>query len=105
MSFLPRLLVPVFSLLAFPVALLFADTVSTSSPAPITLSPLTAPTAGEPGVTLINLIGSGYPFGSITPDLVTVDLRPAVSGAGPALSGVVTAVTTIVGITRRITFQ
>src|SRR5258708_2705329 len=87
------------------VPLVLADTSSTSSVLSITLSPVTAPTAGEPGVTLINITGSGFPPGIITPDLVTVGLQPEVNGSGPLLNGKVTAVTTIIGMTRRVTFQ
>lgn len=87
------------------VPFVLADTSSTSPGISITLSPVTAPSAGEPGVTLINITGSGFLSGTITPALVTVGLQPAVTGSGPVLTGTVTAVTTIVGVTRRITFQ
>jgi 6-phosphogluconolactonase (cycloisomerase 2 family) len=87
------------------VPFVLADTSSTSPGISITLSPVTAPSAGEPGVTLINVTGSGFPSGSITPALVTVGLQPAVTGSGPLLTATVMAVTTIVGVTRRITFQ
>jgi RHS repeat-associated protein len=79
----------------------FVTCLATSIP----LSPVTAPTTGEPGVTLINITGSDFPSGTITPALVRVTLNPAVSGSGPLLNGKVTAVTTIIGETRRITFQ
>ena len=98
MHLLRRLLGPILFLLASQASVLFADT-------SITLSPVTAPAAGEPGVTLINVTGSGFPSGTITPSLVAVSLQPASVGSSPQLNGVVTAVTTIVGSTRRVTFQ
>src|SRR5262249_40625899 len=70
---------------------------------PITLSPTTPPGAASAGVTVVNLTGSGFPTGTITPNLVTVTLAPATSG--PAQSATVTGVTTVVGSTRRIVFQ
>src|SRR5260370_3082781 len=101
MRFLKLFLSPFLALLLSPIPELLAQTGNSS----ITLSPTTSPAAAEPGVTLINVTGGGFPAGSIPPNLVTVNLQPATAGSGPALTGLVTAVTTIVGSTRRITFQ
>jgi len=101
MRFLRLVLSPLLSLLLSPVPALLAQAGNSS----VTLSPATSPAAGEPGVTLINVTGTGFPAGSIPPNLVTVNLQPVTAGSGPALTGLVTAVTTVVGSTRRITFQ
>ena len=74
-----------------------------ATPVTVTLSPTLSPSAGQPGVTLINVTGTNFPSGTIPPAQVTVTLTPATSG--PAETTQVTAVTTIVGTTRRITFQ
>ena len=63
----------------------------------------TAPKAAQPGVTTVNLTGSNFPSGTIAPNQVTVNLQPATGG--PALTAVVSAVTTLFGTSRRITFQ
>src|SRR5271166_1008730 len=70
---------------------------------PITLSPTTSPTAGQPGVTSIIITGNGFPAGSILPANTTVTLNPP-SGAGSAVMTTATAVTTIVGSARRVAF-
>jgi RHS repeat-associated protein len=69
----------------------------------ITLSPTTSPSAGQPGVTSINVTGSNFPTGSILPASTNVTLNPA-SGTGASAMTAATAVTTIVGTTRRVTF-
>ena len=69
----------------------------------VTLSPVASPSTAQPGVTVVNVTGSNFPSGTITPAQVTVNLVPATTG--PAMTASVTAVTTIVGSTRRITFQ
>jgi len=73
-----------------------------SAPIPITLTPTTSPSAGEPGVTAISVIGSNFPAGTITPAGVTVRLTPA--AGGPAVTTAASAVTTVIGTTRRVSF-
>ena len=69
---------------------------------PVTLSPAASPTSGQPGVTIINLTGSGFPTGTIQPTAVTVSLQPSAGGSVVTTSS--SAVTTIAGTTRRVTF-
>jgi len=70
----------------------------------ITLSPVTSPASGQPGVTTIAVIGSNFPSGTIAPAAITVTIQPAVANAGPTATTPAAAVTTIVGSTRRVTF-
>jgi RHS repeat-associated protein len=74
-----------------------------SAPVAVTLTPIVSPSAGQPGVTVLNVTGSNFPSGTITPNSVSVTLAPATTG--PAMTATVSAVTTIAGSTRRITFQ
>src|SRR5215467_8568957 len=68
----------------------------------ITLSPASSPAAGQPGVTSINVTGSNFPNGIIVPADVSVQLQAATSG--PTGTTVATAITTITGSARRVTF-
>ena len=68
----------------------------------VTLSPTASPAAGQPGITTINLTGSNFPAGTIQPSAVTVSLQP--SAGGTSVTTPASAVTTIVGATKRITF-
>src|SRR5262249_43224483 len=70
----------------------------------VTLSPTTAPGTAEPGVTVVNVTGTGFPTGAINASAVNVSLQPAL-GAAPLQTAVVSAVTTVFGATRRIVFQ
>ncbi len=70
----------------------------------VSLSPATSPSNGQAGVTTINVTGSNFPAGTISPAQVQVSLRPATPGAGPSGSTVATAVMTIIGTTRRVAF-
>ena len=63
-----------------------------------------SPNAGQPGIQVINLTGSGFPSGTIQPSAVTVTVRPAGSASGATGTTTATAVTTIAGTTRRLTF-
>ena len=74
-----------------------------ASPSSVTLTASTTPSAAEPGVTFVSVTGNGFPSGTIGPSNVTVTLTPATSG--PAMTAVVQSVTTIVGPTRKVTFQ
>src|ERR1022692_2837184 len=51
----------------------------------VTLNGLTSPSAADPGVTNVTVIGHGFPSGTIPPANVTVTLNPTTSGGG--LSG------------------
>lgn len=68
----------------------------------VTLSPAASPSAGQPGITAINVTGSGFPAGTIPPSNVTAALQPAAGGS--KVTTPASAVTTIVGSTRRVTF-
>jgi RHS repeat-associated protein len=68
----------------------------------VTLVSSAAPSAGEPGVTNVSVTGSGFPTGTIPPGNVLVKLTP--SGGGSVTTSA-TAVTTIVGTTRRVSFM
>src|ERR1700730_1577863 len=78
---------------------------TTTPPVVVTLSPAASPSTGQPGTILINLTGSNFPSGPIAPGDITVTLQPAAPGTGPTLSAIPSAVTTIMGTTRRVTFQ
>src|SRR5437879_362507 len=82
------------------VPIMRADTVS---PTAVTLTSPTSPGVAQPGVTMVNLTGSGFPSGIVTPAQTMVNLAPATSG--PAESAKITAATLITGTTWRVTFQ
>jgi hypothetical protein len=50
------------------------------TPVAVTLQPATAPTAAVPGVTIVSVMGSGFPVGTIPAGNVTVALTPASTG-------------------------
>ena len=79
--------------------------ISPAATTAVTLSPVTSPAAGQPGVTLINVTGSNFPSGTISPSQVTVSLSPVSTGTGASGTVSASSVTTIVGSTKRITFQ
>src|SRR5581483_11381191 len=60
----------------------------------VMLTPAASPSTGQPGVTVINLTGNGFPAGTISPSQITVQLTPVSGGA--AVSASATAVTSIV---------
>ncbi len=70
----------------------------------MTLSATTSPATGQAGTTSINITGSGFPSGTIPPANVTITLTPSVSGP-PSATTTASAVTTILGPVRRVTFQ
>jgi hypothetical protein len=76
-----------------------------AEPTAVTLATKTAPTTAQPGVTTVNLTGSNFPSGTISPAQVTVSLQLPPLTTGPALTTVVTSVTTLFGASRRITFR
>lgn len=70
----------------------------------VTLGPSTSPTAGQAGITNINVTGSGFPSGTILSPSITLTLQPPGPGAAPIMAAA-SAVTTIAGSVRRISFQ
>ena len=70
----------------------------------VTLQPSAAPSEARLGAT-VSVTGSGFPSGTITAAQVQVTLNPAAAGAGPARTVAASAVTLIVGTTRRVSFQ
>ena len=73
------------------------------SPVAVTLLPGTSPAAAEPGVTTIAVTGSNFPAGTIPAANVTVSIAKA-GGIGPTTGVKATAVATVTGTTRRVTF-
>ena len=71
----------------------------------VNLAATTSPAAGQPGITILTLTGSNFPTGTIGVTNVAVHLSAAVPNAGPALTAQVSAVQSVVGSSRRITFQ
>lgn len=74
-----------------------------TGPVQVKLNPTTSPTAAEPGVTLVNVIGGGFPSGTITASATHVTLAPV--GSTPSMSAQTVSVTTVIGSTKRVTFQ
>ena len=95
MSIRSLALLSVLALELSPCHLLVADTA-------VSLTSIPVPASGQPGITSVTLTGSGFPPGSILPASVLIALSP--SGTGSAFSTPATAVTTVVGSTRRVTF-
>jgi hypothetical protein len=83
------------------VVMLFPLLLSAQTTA-VTLSPSASPTLGQAGITPVNLTGAGFPTGTITASAVSVSLTP--SAGGTVVTTTATAVTTIAGSTRRVTF-
>jgi hypothetical protein len=71
---------------------------------PITLSATTSPAAGQPNVTTMTLTGSGFPTGTINLNQLTITMTPVVL-PGTAMTATPTAIATVAGSTRRITFR
>jgi len=91
------------ALLVLPAPEFLMPAVAAQSVTQVTLQQSTVPSSAEPGVTYVNLTGTNFPSGTIAPTSITVTLAPAVSG--PAMTATVKSVTTLVGTSRRITFQ
>ena len=72
------------------------------NPVAVTLSPTTSPAAGQPGVTSVSVTGSGFPAGSIPAANVTLTLKS--SASNQVTTTAPTAVSTVAGSTRRLTF-
>src|SRR5262245_11576727 len=71
----------------------------------VTLSTAVSPSTGQAGVTSVSVTGSNFPSGTIAPADVIVTLEPAAAGTGPTVTMPASNVATIVGTSRRITFQ
>ena len=71
----------------------------------VTLNGLTSPSAADPGVTNVTVIGHGFPSGTIPPANVTVTLNPTTSGGGPSGTTTATKVTVASGTTEYVTFK
>lgn len=74
-----------------------------SSWAQVKLNTSAQPATGTAGVTVENLTGSGFPSGAIAPASVTVSLASTCNGTAAATVAA-SAVTTIAGSTRRVSF-
>jgi mannan endo-1,4-beta-mannosidase len=74
-----------------------------SSWAQVKLNTAAQPAAGNAGVTVEKLTGSGFPAGTITPAGVTISLAATCNGAAAATTAA-SLVTTIAGSTRRVSF-
>lgn len=83
----------------------FVAQIVNATPAAVTLMPTASPSAAEPGVHYVTIIGNNFPTGTITPSGVSVTLNPVTLGAGPTMAAVVQSVTTVIGSTRRVIFQ
>jgi RHS repeat-associated protein len=86
-------------------ALLPIEVVRGQSSSTVVLTAAATPSAAEPNVTTASVTGSGFPTGTIAPSAVTVHLAPVTPAAGPPMVARVSAVTTLFGSSRRITFQ
>ena len=71
----------------------------------VTLSPSAFPTAADPGVTIVTVVGHNFPSGRILPSNVTVTLGPASIGAGPSGTTAATNITVVSGATEQVTFR
>jgi len=70
----------------------------------VTLSSTTTPSAGQPGVHVVSVLGSGFPAGAINPAAVNVRLVPVPPAVGPSAQTQATTLTTVAGTTRRTSF-
>lgn len=83
-------------------AALFFVPVSASATAAVHLNSYTTPSSGTAGVSNVNITGSGFPTGTITPANVSISLATSCGGAGtPALA---ISVKPLIGTSDRIGF-
>src|SRR5580700_2695547 len=73
--------------------------------AQVKLNASAAPSAGQPDVQMIKVTGSGFPSGAIPQQNVTVSFVSAVPQSGPSAATKASAVATLFGTTRTISFQ
>src|ERR1022692_4514629 len=71
----------------------------------VTLNASATPSAADPGVTNVTVVGHGFPSGTIPPANVTVTLDPTAPGGGPSGSTTATKVTVFSGTTEYVTFK
>ena len=76
-----------------------------TSPATITLAATPSPATAQPGVTVLTLVASSMPAGTITPANLSLTLQVAAGATGPNLTAQVSAYAAIPGAGGRITFQ
>jgi hypothetical protein len=69
----------------------------------ITLAAATSPAAGQPSITTMTITGSGFPSGAIAVADLRLTLQPVSSG--PQYMATATAITTLLGSSRSVTFQ
>ncbi len=85
------------------IAFTIAASLSGHAQSGVSLSSAASPSAGQPGIQSISVTGSGFPAGTIAPADVTVVVEPASGGASSSTQA--SAVATVLGTTRRVTFQ
>lgn len=71
---------------------------------PVKLNTWTAPDNGVAGVSNVNITGSGFPAGTVTPGNVNIVLSTSCGGAASATTTAL-SVKTIIGNTKRVQFQ
>src|ERR1022692_1315235 len=71
----------------------------------VTLNASATPSAADPNVTNVTVVGHGFPSGTIPPANVTVTLNPSTSGGGPSGTTTATKVTVESGATEAVTFK
>jgi Putative Ig domain len=71
----------------------------------VTLNPAAVPATADLLVTNVNVIGHGFPSGTIPPANVTVSLNPTTPGGGPSGTTAAVAVKVISGATEAVTFR
>ena len=84
------------------IAAVLASLTLVSAQTAVTLTVTPSPSAAQPGIQVVNITGSGFPSGTIAASGVTITLTPAAGGASTTATP--TAVATVAGTTRRVTF-
>src|ERR1700741_1973987 len=106
-TIIPRMAVCPFTCLAFLVlssilCLSLVSPATAQTQTQVTLAATAAPSAGQAGISVESVMGSGFPSGTIPPANVTVTLTP--SAAGAATTAQASTVTVILGQTERVYF-
>ena len=78
---------------------------TTPPPTAINLAATTSPAAVQPGVTVVTLVVSNLPTGTITASNLTLTIQLASGATGPSLSATGTSFATLPPVGGRITFQ
>jgi len=86
------------------VLVLLSGSLLLAAPTLVTLTSPTSPSHGDPTLTKVNVTGTGFPTGTISPSNVTVTLTPTSPGPPTAQTKAI-AVTVVSGSTERITFR